>query len=79
MALIGLLSGCALRNHRNFSMARFAVAEVLERLGRPPIFADAQIAATAIVNRLILVTANVKDFARFEGLVVESWFEGQRE
>ena len=51
----------------------------LERLGRPPTFADAQIAAIAIVNRLILVTANVKDFARFEGLAVESWFERERE
>ena len=50
----------------------------LERLGRPPTFADAQIAAIAIVNRLILVTANVKDFARFEGLAVESWFEAER-
>jgi tRNA(fMet)-specific endonuclease VapC len=46
----------------------------LERLGRPPAFADAQIAAVAIANRLVLVTANVKDFSRFEGLVVESWF-----
>jgi len=46
----------------------------LERLGRPPAFADAQIAAVAIANELVLVTANVKDFSRFEGLVVESWF-----
>jgi hypothetical protein len=51
----------------------------LEGLGRPPAFADAQIAAIAIVNRLVLVTANVKDFARFEGLAVESWFEAERE
>jgi tRNA(fMet)-specific endonuclease VapC len=46
----------------------------LERLGRPPAFADGQIAAIAIVNQLVLVTANVKDFSRFEGLTVESWF-----
>jgi tRNA(fMet)-specific endonuclease VapC len=43
-------------------------------VGRPPAFADAQIAAVAIANQLVLVTANVKDFSRFEGLVVESWF-----
>ena len=46
----------------------------LEGLGRPPTFADAQIAAVAIANQLILVTANIKDFSRFEGLLVESWF-----
>jgi tRNA(fMet)-specific endonuclease VapC len=45
----------------------------LEQLGRPPAFADAQIAAVAIANELVLVTANVKDFSRFEGLAVESW------
>ena len=46
----------------------------LERLGRTATFADGQIAAVAIANQLILVTANVRDFSRFEGLAVESWF-----
>lgn len=45
----------------------------LERLGRAPTFAGGQIAAVALANALVLVTANVKDFARFDGLVVGNW------
>lgn len=45
----------------------------LARGGKPPAFADGQIAAIAMVNDLVLVTANVKDFARFDGLSFESW------
>ena len=45
----------------------------LEALGRPAPFADGQIAAIAAVNELVLVTVNVKDFARFKGVVVEDW------
>ncbi len=45
----------------------------LSRSGRNPAAADAQIAAIAIVNELILVTANGADFRRFEGLRIEDW------
>lgn len=45
----------------------------LERLGRAPTFADGQLAGVAIANALVLVTANAKDFTRFDGLVVENW------
>jgi tRNA(fMet)-specific endonuclease VapC len=45
----------------------------LEKRGRPPSSADGQIAASARVNDLVLVTANVRDFRRFEGLAVEDW------
>jgi tRNA(fMet)-specific endonuclease VapC len=45
----------------------------LSRSGRSPAAADAQIAAIAIVNDLILVTANGGDFRRFEGLRIEDW------
>ena len=38
----------------------------------PPLF-DGQIAAIAAVNDLVLVTFNLPDFNRFEGLRVESW------
>ena len=41
--------------------------------GRMPSFVDGQIAAIAFVNDLILVTANVRDFERFQGLQVQSW------
>lgn len=47
----------------------------LTKRGRPPAFVDGQIAATAAVHGLVLVTRNVADFAVFEGLEVESWFE----
>ena len=45
----------------------------LEKLGRPAPYVDGQIAAVAKANELILVTANVKDFARFKGVEVENW------
>lgn len=45
----------------------------LSRLGRPPSFADGQIAAVAVVHGLTLVTANTADFAHFDGLAVENW------
>ncbi len=45
----------------------------LERAGRPVPFVDAQIAAIAAVRGLTLVTANTRDFERFEGLSVEDW------
>ena len=46
----------------------------LGKRGRPPAAADGQIAAIARVNELVIVTANVKDFRRFEGLEVVNWF-----
>lgn len=45
----------------------------LEGLGRPAPYVDGQIAAIAYVNELTLVTANVKDFARFKRVEVENW------
>jgi tRNA(fMet)-specific endonuclease VapC len=45
----------------------------LESLGRPAPFTDGQIAAIAHANDLVLVTVNVKDFARFKGLEVTNW------
>ena len=47
----------------------------LTKLGRPPAFVDGQIAATAAVHGLVLVTRNVIDFSVFEGIDIESWFE----
>jgi tRNA(fMet)-specific endonuclease VapC len=45
----------------------------LEAMGIKPSFADGQIAAIAQVNQLILVTADVRDFAPFTGIKVENW------
>ncbi|MGZ8217111.1 PIN domain-containing protein [Methylomagnum sp.] len=44
-------------------------------LGLPRAYYDSQIAAIAAVNGLVIVTRNVDDFAGFEGLWVENWFE----
>jgi len=46
----------------------------LESVGQTPCFVDGQIAAIAEVNGLVLVTRNVRDFARFCNLEVEDWF-----
>jgi tRNA(fMet)-specific endonuclease VapC len=45
----------------------------LARRCRAPSAADGQIAAIARVNDLVLVTANTRDFRRFEGLSIEDW------
>jgi tRNA(fMet)-specific endonuclease VapC len=50
----------------------------LEGLGKSPPYVDGQIAAIAHVNELILVTINVKDFARFKDLDVENWSKHAR-
>ena len=46
----------------------------LVRRGLTPSFGDGQIAATAAVHKLVLVTRNTKDFAAYRGLQVEDWF-----
>jgi len=45
----------------------------LRRLGKPTGEVDALIAATAMANDAILVTANKKHFENIEGLKVEIW------
>ncbi len=45
----------------------------LSLLGKPPSFADGQIAAIAKVNDLIIVTANVSDYENFSDIVIENW------
>ena len=45
----------------------------LEKLGRPAPYVDAQIAAVAHINGLILVTIDTKGFARYKDLKVEDW------
>ena len=47
----------------------------LSLAGVSPAFADGQIAAIANSHGLILVTANVVDFANFKGLSIENWFD----
>jgi predicted nucleic acid-binding protein len=47
----------------------------LRQIGRSPSCPDSQIAAIAAVNELVLVTRNIEDFADFQGLQAENWFE----
>lgn len=47
----------------------------LTSIGKTPAYADAQIAAVAAVNRLILVTRNISDFKDFEGIDIVNWYE----
>ena len=44
-----------------------------DRAGRRPAAADAQIAAVAIQHGLVLVTRNVRDFARFDVRLLNLW------
>ncbi len=50
----------------------------LGRLGRPLDTADLQIAATALVYDLIVVTANRRHFERISGLEIETFQPGLR-
>jgi tRNA(fMet)-specific endonuclease VapC len=45
----------------------------LSARGETPPYIDGQIAAIAKVADLVLVTANISDFGRFEGLRTENW------
>ncbi|MET0534013.1 MAG: type II toxin-antitoxin system VapC family toxin [Steroidobacter sp.] len=45
----------------------------MEEAGTIVPFVDGQIAAIALVNELVLVTGNVRDFTPFSGLIVENW------
>lgn len=47
----------------------------LDAIGRPRPVMDGMVAAVAATRGLILVTRNTDDFADFEGLHVENWFE----
>jgi tRNA(fMet)-specific endonuclease VapC len=46
----------------------------LMKIGLTPAYADAEIAAVAAVNNLILVTRNTEDFRHFTSLTIENWF-----
>ena len=46
----------------------------LAKKGKSPPFVDGQIAAIAAGSGLVLVTRNIRDFAGFADLRVESWF-----
>lgn len=45
----------------------------LQKKGQPIGAYDLLIAATALVNKLILVTSNEKEFSRIPDLVIENW------
>ncbi len=46
------------------------------RLGRPITVEDAQIAATALANRMVLATRNARDYDHIEGLrIVNPWVD----
>ena len=47
----------------------------VKRMGRPVGEFDLLIGATAIVNGLILVTRNTKDFLHLEGIQLKNWID----
>ncbi len=59
------------------SIRRYASEKVrLRRIGQPMHDEfDLLIGVTAIENKLILVTDNVRDFERLAGIEIENWFE----
>lgn len=57
------------------SFAYAQTRDALERKGRPIGYTDLFIAAHALSLELTLVTANIREFSRVEGLKVENWLE----
>lgn len=57
------------------SFAYAQTRDALERRGQPIGYTDLFIAAHALSLELTLVTANVREFSRVEGLKVENWLE----
>jgi tRNA(fMet)-specific endonuclease VapC len=49
------------------------IRNTLERAGKPIATYDLLIAGQAMARKLMLVTANVKEFGRVKGLVWEDW------
>ncbi|MDO9163946.1 MAG: hypothetical protein Q8N35_18460 [Methylococcaceae bacterium] len=47
----------------------------LQKQGLTCAYADGEIAAIAVSQSLTLVTRNTKDFADFQNLALENWFE----
>lgn len=60
-----------------YDSVRFAkIVAGRRKIGRPIHHNDAQIAATAVEERLTLVTRNTKDFEHIEGLnLLNPWFD----
>jgi tRNA(fMet)-specific endonuclease VapC len=73
--LDGFLDRCAGVAPYDQTAAEWHAAERarLGTIGWMPPFVDGQIAAIAAVNKLTLVTQNVRDFERFVGVMVEAW------
>ena len=59
------------------SISKYAKEKVrLKKIGKPMNDEfDLLIGVTAIENKLILVTDNLKDFERLEGLKIENWYK----
>jgi tRNA(fMet)-specific endonuclease VapC len=57
------------------SLAYAETRSALEKKGRPIGSTDLFIAAHALALDLTLVTANIREFSRVEGLKVENWME----
>lgn len=49
------------------------IRTVLKNMGQPIGFYDLLIAGTAVTHNLVLVTSNVKEFSKVEGLDIENW------
>jgi len=47
----------------------------LQRQGKTCAYANGEIAAIAVTQKLTLVTRNTQDFENFQKLVLQNWFE----
>ena len=59
---------------RDEARAAATIRAHLEAVGTPIGPMDVLIAGTAVANNAVLVTRNISEFGRVEGLAVENWF-----
>jgi tRNA(fMet)-specific endonuclease VapC len=71
-----LLNGLIVFPYDQFAADWYAIERArLERQGQTCAYADGEIAAIAVTQKLTLVTRNIHDFHNFQNLALQNWFE----
>jgi tRNA(fMet)-specific endonuclease VapC len=71
-----LLNGLIILPYDQAAANWYAVERArLQRQGKTCAYADGEIAAIAVTQKLTLVTRNTQDFENFQNLALQNWFE----
>ena len=71
-----LLNGLIVLPYDQLAADWYAIERArLERQGQTCAYADGEIAAIAVTQKLTLVTRNIQDFHNFQNLALQNWFD----